>query len=417
MTEYLVIRLDLAPSTTARWIAVDETGALLGPVDHGELEAAVAAVPGRRVIVLVPGTEVLRTRAEVPVKGAGKVLQAVPFALEDQLADDVEALHFAAGPRDSAGSVDVAVVRRNLLDEWQRRLAQAGIEPQQIYAESDAVAHTPNSATLVLQEDTALFRQPDGCLTALEPGEIMAIVDLWAIRQTAADDGAAPHLLVYANATLLDRFAQPFEALRSRLASLELRSLADSALPRLAAQIVTTAGVNLLQGGYARRSSLRVHWPVWRVAAGLLFATLGLSLAVQALEIRSMRREAAALDAQITQAFNYVFPDAGPMADPRAALSEQLRVLGDRNASSSREFLDILTAVAGAFSGIQNTRIEAFSYRSGTLELRVRTSSVEVLDRIQQAVSRGGKLTAQIQSANASGDGVVGRLQVARGGA
>jgi hypothetical protein len=48
------------------------------------------------------------------------------------------------------------------------------------------------------------------------------------------------------------------------------------------------------------------------------------------------------------------------------------------------------------------------------MELRVRAPDVQTLDRIQQRVVESGNLKAQIQSANAAGDEVIGRLQITR---
>lgn len=418
MSDFLVIRLDPAPRGTASWVAVDETGALLGAVGGGELAEASSAAAGRQVIVLIPALDVLRTRAEVPVKGSGaKLLQAVPFALEEQLAEDVEALHFAAGIRESDGRVPVAVVRREVMDSVRSRLAAAGLTAQRVYAESDAVGGMPNTATLLVEEDSSLLAEADGSVTAMDTAGVPGLLELWLARLESAGSETAPvHLVVYGSSSLLATLQTSLEDLRPRLASLEMRNLAEGALPRLAAQIVTAPGINLLQGAFAQRSSLMAYWPSWRVAAVLL-VTLGvLGVVAQLTEIRRMRNEIAALDRSIDQAFHYVFPDAGPIQDARAELSSRLQQLGGAG-GGSHEFLDTLRMVAQAASNSSQVHIEAVNYRTGTMELRIRAPSVEALDHIQQAVSQAGGMKAQIQSANASGTNeVVGRLQITRAG-
>jgi general secretion pathway protein L len=417
MSEFLVVRLDPPPRETASWVPVDQTGALLGPVTHGALSDAAPAAAGRQVIVLVPALDALRVTAEVPVKAGGKLLQALPFAIEEQVAEDVENLHFAAGGRADDGRVPVVVVRRELMDAWQARLAAAGLRPLRMHAEADAVGLTPNTATLLLQEDSVVLAEADGSLTGMDPGGLDAMLDLWmARREASAGDPGPLHLVVYGSPAALGAHETTFDRLRPGLESLELRKLAEGALPRLAGQIVTAPGINMLQGAYAQRSSLLAFWPAWRLAASLLIAVGALALAAQAVEIRKLRSEAAALDTSIDQAFHYVFPDAGPIQDARAELSSRLRQLGDRSAGASHEFLDALNVIARAVGTGAGARIEGVNYRAGTMELRVRAPSVESLDRIQQAVTQTGSLKAQIQSANASGNEVVGRLQISRAG-
>ena len=99
MAEYLVIRLDPDRDKAAHWIAVDDNGTRLSPPVMGPLSEASKDVGARSVIVLVPATTVLTTTVDIPIRGGSRLQAALPFALEEHLADDVEDLHFAAGAR------------------------------------------------------------------------------------------------------------------------------------------------------------------------------------------------------------------------------------------------------------------------------------------------------------------------------
>ncbi|MBM4196454.1 MAG: hypothetical protein FJ197_05040 [Gammaproteobacteria bacterium] len=417
MAEALVIRLDAAADGRASWVAVDASGALLGAPIHGNLSEAGQAAANRLIVALVPAADVLRLRAEVPLKGGSKLLQALPFALEDQIAEDVEALHFAAGDRDQDGRLAVAAVRRDRLAAWRSELDAAGVAPQKMYSEADAVQAMPNTATVLIEGATAVFTEPDGTLSTIDTGGLPGLLELWLARSAAAADASPLHLVAYGDAAQLAALGKTWEDIRPRLASLDLRALADGALPRLAAQIVTSPGVNLLQGEFARRSSLLAFWPAWRLAALLLAGWFVLGVAWDWAELRRVRGEIAALDRSIDQAFRYVFPEAGPITDARAQLSSQLQRLGDGEARGGSELLDFLRSLSQAMGGTSGIRLEALSYRAGSLELRLRAPSVEALERVQQQITRGGGgLQAQIQSANPSEEGVLGRLQISRGG-
>ncbi len=417
MSESLVIRLDPAPCDTATWVAVDATGALLDQPAAGPLAAASPAAAGRQVIALLPALEVLRTSADVPLKAGSRLLQALPFALEEQLAADVDELHFAAGSRDEHGRVPVAVVRRDAMAAWTQRLGEAGLKAAHAYCESDAVGAMPNTATLLIQADGAVLTAADGSATALDCDNLDAVLELWVSQQLAGADASMPlHLVVYGTPAVLAPFAPTWERLQVRLASLDVRGLAEGALPRLAARIVTSPGIDLLQGEFARRAGLASYWPAWRLCAALAAALALLALGVQLLETSRLGREAARLDSTIDQAFHYVFPDAGPVADARTELSARLQQLGQQGAGGPREFLDVLRVVGQTVKAENQARIEGLSYRPGTLELRLRAPNVEALDRIQQGVTQSGGVRAQIQSANSVGDQVVGRLQITRAG-
>lgn len=418
MSEILVIRLGIAAADNASWIAVDDTGALLGGVGTGPLADAAAAAGSRQVIALAPALDVLRTRADVPLRSGPRLLQALPFALEEQLAEDVDAMHFAPGQRIGDGPLPVAAVRRALMEEWTARLAAAGIRPSRLYSEADAVGSMPNTATLMLLGNVAILAPPEGPPATVDVATAAALLEMSVAGAGEADggEGEPAHVVVYGDEASLATLEPALESLRPRLASLELRALAEGPLPRLAAQIVTSPGVNLLQGEFAQRSSLMAHWPAWRLAAALLLALLVAMAGTQIAETHRTRQQLAAVNTAVDQAFHYVFPDAGPIGDARAELSARLQRLGSQGSGGSHEFLDVLRVVAQSLGGGGGARIEAMSYRAGTMELRLRAPSVEFLDRIQQQISQTGGLKAQIQSANASGSEVIGRLQITRTG-
>jgi general secretion pathway protein L len=90
MAETLVLRIDSADAGQGSWVATDEQGRRIGAPGAGPLADAVTAASGRRLVVLVPAVDVLLTSVSLPVRGAAKILRALPFALEEQIAEDIE---------------------------------------------------------------------------------------------------------------------------------------------------------------------------------------------------------------------------------------------------------------------------------------------------------------------------------------
>ena len=99
--ERLVVRLE-QDIEHATWIVMDGQGRRLSQVARGVLSQAATAAKNRHVTFLVPGLNVLTTRAMLPVKTRAKVRQMLPFSLEEIVAEDVEALLFAAGPKQAS---------------------------------------------------------------------------------------------------------------------------------------------------------------------------------------------------------------------------------------------------------------------------------------------------------------------------
>src|SRR6202050_2396966 len=103
MADWLLIRLARVPGGNASWLIADARGTQIGAPQEGPLSLAAPRAAGRRVCLLVPGADVLLAEPELPVKAGVKLQQLVPYALGEHLAEDIDALHFAIGPR-AAGS-------------------------------------------------------------------------------------------------------------------------------------------------------------------------------------------------------------------------------------------------------------------------------------------------------------------------
>ena len=154
MPETLVIRLhSAAPDTaaSAEWVAVDNTGARRGNVQSGPLADAALLASNRKVVVLVPGTDALLAEPVLPVKSGAKLAQVVPFALEEQLAADVEELHFAVGKRTTRPGTPVSVVAHEHMQAWQSLLTEAGLSADAIYPETAGLPETANAVTLLIE--------------------------------------------------------------------------------------------------------------------------------------------------------------------------------------------------------------------------------------------------------------------------
>lgn len=422
MADFLVLRFADVPTEPVEWLVADQSGAQQGQIEHGDLKAVAAAADGKSVIALVPGTSVLRACVDIPVRNQAKLLQAIPFALEDQLAGDIDELHFAVGKRDENGRVPVAVVERLKMEAWLEQMSAVELDLVGVYMDSDVLGEIPNTTILLVEGQRATLRDAAGEVTATDIGAIDALIDMWLRQHKLTDNDELPppiNLLIYVTPECEDVLQPVIDRLRPKVETLEIMVLNDGGLPRLAAQSIVAPGINLLHGAYARRSTLGAYWPVWQVAAALLVALCIVLLGSKIFEISNLNRQVAQLDQDIEQAMRYTFPEVREIRDARALFDSKLRALGQANPNAGGNgFLETLHSVAGAMSGNSDAAtIESINYRSGIMELRVVAPNVETLDQIREAISQNAGLQAEIQSANPDGEQVRGRLQIKRGGA
>lgn len=413
MAEYLVVRLDDDRDKAAHWIAVDSNGTRISPPVTGPLAEAAKDVGGRAVIVLVAATTVLTTTVHIPVRSGSRILAALPFALEENLAEDVENLHFAAGPRRASGRLPVAVVAHEKMQEWLARLQEVGIEPSKIIPESYGLARIPGTLSLLVAEDQVLFN--DGAdeqfaLQGVKPSDALAVAG--ALDN---EDSTAAHLLVFCEPSDEERFQHDFNALRNELASVDINLLPDGVLPRLAVTVATGRGVDLLQGKYGAKTDLNLAFRPWRYAAILLLSLGLLTVAGKAVDYYRLSQEENALRAQFTEIYREFRPDDNrEITDPLAAATSVRRSFG--GPAATQVFLPSLEQLGLALQQNNSAAIEAISYRAGVIDVRLTAPDVATLDSIQKTVSNSGRFNASIQSTDQVDDKVSSRIQIRESG-
>jgi general secretion pathway protein L len=416
MAEYFVIRLgDDAPDGVS-WIVTDGNGTRLSQPGRGSLQQAALEVSERAVIALVPAAEVLTTTVNLPVRGTAKLLATLPFALEDQVAEDVEKLHFAAGTRRDDGQVPVAIVARERMDFWMETLSEAGIKPAMMVPETYGLARIPGTTSLLVAEDQVFFN--DGANTefviqGVQPSDALAAAGALKDATGESDDDArpAPHLLVYCEPEAEQRYQHDWLALRNELPGLDMHLLPDGALPRLAVTIASGAGVNLLQGAYGATTEYRQLFQPWRGAAMLLLGLAVILLAGKGVDYYRLTREHAQLKTQFTELYRQIRPnDTREISDPIGTVSSLKLGLG--GGSGPQVFLPALQELSNALGKNSAVSVEAISYRAGIIDIRVNAPDVASLDAIEKSVSANDRYEASIQSTDQVGERVNSRIQV-----
>jgi general secretion pathway protein L len=404
MADSLLLRLPHGAQSQATWLAAGNAGA---SPESGPLSLAAARAGARPVIVLVPGADVLLTHAELPPARSGvKLQQLVPFALEEQLAEDIETLHFAIGRRNGAGRTPVAVVARRRMDEWLAALRAGGIEPAALYADSQLLPRNPAQAVALLEADSVTVRTPGGEVLMLDAEALGEALEL------ARDEEASRGLILYTGAAEWQRHAAQVEALRERFEALQVQRLPGDALALLAQGLPSSEAINLLQGPYAPSGSMISGWRAWRWAAVLLVALIALHLIGQTVELVVLHRRERALDAAIAQVFHAALPGTSAARGARRRIAARLAEV--RAAQSGGGFLNALAALAQAGAAAPGLQLKALTFRSGSVTLSVTAPSVEALNQLAQSLEHEG-WQARLTGGNPTHGGFEGGIRMHRG--
>lgn len=413
MAEIFVVRL--SDEDEPEWVIVDNAGMVAGPAGRCPVEMLPELVGQRRLVVLAPSHKVLLTSVNLPIRNPARLRQALPFALEEQVAEDLAVLHFAAGRRGPSGEVPAAIVRRHDLEEWLDQLRKVGLEPAAVYGEQDAMPDSPTATVWLIEKESCLVRRPGEEPIAIEGRSIDEFLLLGDPRQENDDKSA--HLTVYMGPDDADIYAAGLDALRAQLGSVEVQLMQDGALPHLASKAVREPGINLLQGDYAPRTGMEKLWRPWRVAAILLITLIAVSIGRDVAELARLSKMDSELDTAMDTVFREAMPDVQRIVNHRRQMESRLAAVRASRGGSDAPFLKSLEALGRAVGAAPGTSVESLSFRNGVMEVKLSTPSVDTLDAIQRSIEGSPALDASILSANPRGDSVEGRIQLTEAGA
>ncbi len=399
MTDALLIRFRTGDDAVeAAWVTPE--GELRTRPERTDLATLAARRQGEPVWVVVPAAETLLTHAAVPTRNRQRLRQAVPYALEDQLAEDLDALHFGIGQAGEGGAVPVVVIARRCLEHWLARLAGAGLEPTHVYAEGDLLPRGEGWVLLETDADEALLRTGEAVL-------VVRHADLPTLKALLAPEATPPLQVISSQEALAEDIARQFPQARLERVTHPLVVLARGA--------ARGEAIDLLQGDYARRSGSRGLWAPWRAAAVLLLA-VGVAAGLrQGLEYWRLQQTAAELDAHMETLFRGTFPQARRVVNAPVQMRQQLEALARGQGAAGDGFLALLAAAGEPLAGARGVRLKGLHFRDGRLDLSVTAPDVQTLEALRQGLARRPDLQVELQSASASGEqGVEGRLRVAR---
>lgn len=392
MSERLLIRL--TADGQMHWLALDADGRALSGAQAGP-PAFAALERARRIVVLVPTEDVLLLETARLPGARAQWRRALPFALEDRLASPVEELHFSIDERAAGERMAVAIVAKIKLRAWLDALASAGIRPDAIYCEAQALPVTQGNATVAIDGERALWR----CGAAQTGACALASAADWL---ALLNPDAPPALEVHDF-----RDAPPLS-----IAATVYQARQRDVLAFLAGRLREDSAINLLQGEFAPVHRQAPAQQLWRKALALSAAALVLLFAYYAADCWRLDRQSAQFTQDARSILHASFPQLDKVAgDPRQLMQSALR--GARGDASGAGLMHLLARIAPVLSNGTRSSLTGMEYHNATLELAIRAPDVPTLDLLRESLATLPGLKVEVTAANAGAQGIDGRLRIA----
>ena len=377
----LFLRL-LSPDQ-AEWLRSD------GTVERGPPSELVARIDGARLILVAPGEAVTLHWISLPARKRTTWARVVPYALEDQLVDDIEALHFALGNALDDGRLPVAVVAHAAQRAWLDICGRVGLTPAAVVPDLLLLPWREGAWSVLLDGRRALVRTGrwEGFATERDTLDLL-------LNQALAEAGDAkprglrvwgdspPHL------TEID-------------VELQVEDSQPEPLRLLAAGYQPPTARDLMQGPYSRRAQWGRWLRPWRAAAVLAGLWLLVHGTAQVYDHWRLRRELVTLRTEMEGAYKDAVPGATRIVNPRVQLETRLREL--KPGASGGGFLQLLYRGGQPITGFPELTLRGLSYRDGQLDLALEGGNPAVLDRLRQQLNQQPGLQAEMRTTQREG--------------
>lgn len=376
---------------------VDEAG---GAGGEGDLEQAAAQIHSRQVVVIVPVTDCPLFQVTLPTRNRARMAQAIPYALEDRLSEDVDDLHFAIGKPDSDGSVSVAVVSHARMEQWLLQLQQTGIRPRRLVPDVLCLPLHPGAWTGLLEPGSLLLRQGSQQGIALDSPNLTQLLPL-------ALDDVGEHLPDRLQLLNCDDSTElpPLEL------ALETEECGGTPLHHLIAGYDQGHNIDLLQGRYSPSEQAAKLWRTWRIVVFLGLLWLTVSVVTTAMENQRLAAEELGLRQAVTEVYRQTFPEQTSIVDPRLQMDRNLAALRQGGSGSGGQFLSLLAKAATPLSADRSIKLVTVRFKQARLDLELELPDLQKLDKLKAKMESLG-LEVKIRNARSREGKVEGRLEI-----
>jgi Type II secretory pathway, component PulL len=352
-------------------------------------------------VILLTGTQCQVLNAPMPIKQPRQIIKALPFALEDQLANELEQNHLVFLGRDNGQAYAATISHQTMASVSQT------YPVQKMFFAPLLLPCQPGVTSILIVNGQACVRLGE-CSAFSVPRALLALT---LERHLAQDNANEAVTLCFAE--------ESDELLHVQLENLGLavsRQSFTEVYEHLAAQAKQTKN-NLLSGPY--QPKIKEDNAATQKFKGVFILAASVFVMVVAsnwLSATQQNNLAASVQAASKQYYQTLFPDETVRRGLKRMFNDKLETASP-SAQGSTGFTQILAQASAQIRQNKDAQLQSvrFASNKGVLEMSLLTLNIAQLDSIKQQLEKNG-LRVEIASANNDGKRIKGLLKVSSNG-
>ena len=395
--EYLAIRLGANTHDHINWLlwsdAEDEIIASGTLASADELPSLKEKANNPNVIAIAPSSSIGFKQVTLPNKSSRKLLQAVPFMLEEEVAHDINDLFFAFGDKQD-NLQNVAYCKISQLERWQSMLEGSGLFCDKLVPDVLCLPITEGAFSALQMDDHLLLRISDFNGAEGEAAWLSALLCKQALANSKAVN-------IYSELAELKQLNDSGITFEQHFNDLPMQLLLKGA---------RQSKFNLFQGQFTVKRKTTRHWQKYKVAACLAILAVLVNLVDTTISLNKIEQERTKVRAQIKQATEQGFPQLGKVLNHRRMIAREMQKLEQGGGNIS--MLNMLARLSPVFA---DTGVSPQSLRFDNKRTELRMQSVarnfESLERFKRNAEQLG-FSVEQGAINNQGDRVSGAIVI-----
>jgi general secretion pathway protein L len=354
-------------------------------------------------IVLIPSQMVLTVSCEVPGRSAGQIKRALPFAVEEFVATDIERMHIAPGPIKPGLPILCSIVERTSLASWLNCFSSLGIAPSYFVADAQLLAIESGTASVLFDGDGALVASSDQA----------AMVDRGTL--VFALNSMAPDKIVTVNGVLTDLEVDQLDS----PAELETVDLSEyGVLDYFADRFAPAACINILQGPFKPQQQTSARASKWMGVASLTAGWVAIAFLGMVVEALWSSSEADRLEQDSLALYTQFSPreaqPSGIDALRRSVASKLGKQAIPGQTNEAGGFVQLTSHFANVLDLQSQVTSLRYQARNDEITVEVMLKDYEELEVIRSKLADQG-VSVEVANAEEEGGKVRSRLRVKAG--
>jgi len=391
MAEQIIARFLNHKDMLLQWLVLDHSNT--GEIQQGTLQDLAQTAGENLVTLLYPAAEVLLLDIDLPVKSNKQIKKALPFALEELLADEMETYHLV-WHRQVTGKVYVAAINQEKFKTCLTGFKEQGINLGSVYPESLCLPYQADSYSLFMDHQNAILRtgqwQGGGIDTDALPIVLNKILsdnpDLHTLECWSVGEPAMWLSGLSVNLTYHE--ADPGFILLSA----DVRKQGDQ--------------LNLLTGEFKHKNNTVVEWKRWLPALCIILATTFLQMGFLLNSYWQKKTELVTMEAQTTSLFNQTFPEVKRLVNIKVQAEQQLMDLKKQSKNKGGKFMQLLYQTGEVITANSGLEIRELEYINEMLQMQLIAANSSQVEQLKQQFESSNELLIKIQSVAENPKGV-----------